>query len=138
MSYSLILNREPRLFYLSAYRNKKRLKMTLVPGANLASKTGLSTEDLDAIRTSTYVRDLEARGSLEFVTEEPKPEAAAEPEPEPKPEPKPEAAAEPEPEPKPEKKPKRKRKPKTKPEPGREPAAEPEPEEGSDLDSDDF
>lgn len=120
MSYSLILNREPRLFYLSAYRNKKRLKLTLVPGANLASKTGLSTEDLDAIRTSTYVRDLEARGSLEFVTEEPKPEAAAEPEP------------------KPEKKPKRKRKPKTKPEPGREPAAEPEPEEGSDLDSDDF
>lgn len=114
MAYTLILNRSPRLFYLAAYLNKRRIRLTLVPGANIASKTGLSTEGIDAIRASEYVRDFEARGVLEFVTAAPEP--AAEPE----------------------KKPKPKRKRKTKPEPGPQAEPEPEPEEGSDRDSDDF
>lgn len=110
----MILNRAPRLLYLSAYRDKRRIKATIVPGANLAGKLGLSTEDVDAIRGSDWVKELEARGELEFVTEEPESKRADKPEP------------------------KRKRKPKTKtkPEPGREPEAE---AEGSDSDNpDDF
>jgi len=120
----MILNRAPRLLYLSAYRDKRRIKAMIVPGANLAGKLGLSTEDVDAIRASDWVKELENRGELEFVIEEP--EEPGEPE---KPEP------EPEPAPKHKRKPKTKTKTKTKPEPGREPEAE---AEGSDSDPDDF
>jgi hypothetical protein len=84
MSYSLIVNREPRLLILSAYRKTdggtRLVQLTLSPGANVNFR-GLSDEDIDAIRSETFVKELEKREVLEFVKtkeESPKEESSKE------------------------------------------------------------